>query len=139
MKITLKLVFSLVLVVVVVALVFSYWQASLVEPERVQQIWITGFWRAFVQALFVALTALVVIYLNVMAPIRKTTEWIKGVRLGEPVTKLKGLHKTILGPLAHEITRMVRSLENARSAAEEEARLRQTTESVWTKERLKNL
>ncbi|MBP9865507.1 MAG: trehalose-6-phosphate synthase [Candidatus Omnitrophica bacterium] len=105
--------------------------------DRVRRIWLNSFLRALVQALLVGLTALIVVYLNVMTPIRKTTEWIKKIRLGEMPGKLNPKDQVLLGPLANEISKMAKSLEMARSAAEEEARLRQSTASLWTAERLK--
>ena len=39
-------------------------------------------------------------------------------------------------PLVHEVTHLVKRLEAARAVAEEEARLREAGESLWTAERL---
>ncbi|MBI3315491.1 MAG: trehalose-6-phosphate synthase [Candidatus Omnitrophica bacterium] len=105
--------------------------------ERVRRIWVNSFWRAMIQSLLVALTTLIIIYLGVMTPIRRTTEWIRRLRRGEPVEEMNPKHRVLLGPLAGEISKMAKSLEAARLAAEEEARLRQSAESLWTAERLK--
>ena len=43
----------------------------------------------------------------------------------------------VFKPLAQEVTNLARSLETARAAAEEEARLRAKGESLWTPERLR--
>src|SRR3989338_5934426 len=51
--------------------------------ERVKRIWVNSFWRALIQALLVALTTLIIIYLSVMTPIKRTTEWIRRIRRGE--------------------------------------------------------
>ncbi len=105
--------------------------------DRVRRIWLNSFLRGLVQALCVGLTALIVIYLNVMSPIRKTTDWIRRIRLGDSPEQLNPKNQVLLGPLATEISKMAKSLEKARHAAEHEARLRQSTESLWTAERLK--
>lgn len=105
--------------------------------ERVKRIWVNSFWRALIQALLVALTTLIIIYLSVMTPIKKTTEWIRRIRRGESPRDIHPKHQVLLGPLAGEISKMAKSLEMARFAAEEEARLRQSSESLWTPERLK--
>ena len=105
--------------------------------ERVNRIWVNSFWRALIQALLVGLTTLIIIYLSVMTPIKRTTEWIRKIRRGESSEGMNPKHHVLLGPLAGEISKMVKSLETARSAAEEEARLRQSSESLWTAERLK--
>lgn len=105
--------------------------------ERVTRIWVNSFWRALIQALLVGLTTLIIIYLSVMTPIKRTTEWIKKIRRGEFPDEINPKHQVLLGPLAGEISKMAKSLEMARSAAEEEARLRHSSESLWTPERLK--
>jgi len=105
--------------------------------DRVRRIWINSFWRALIQALLITVTTIFVIYLNVMKPIQKTTEWMKRIRRGETQENLDPKNTQLLGPLAKEITRMAKSLERARISAEEEARLRYMTESQWTPERLK--
>ena len=105
--------------------------------ERVKRIWVNSFWRALIQALLVALTTLIIIYLSVMTPIKRTTEWIRRIRRGESPKDINPKHQVLLGPLAGEISKMAKSLETARFAAEEEARLRQSSESIWTPERLK--
>jgi trehalose 6-phosphate synthase len=105
--------------------------------ERVGRIWINSFWRALIQSLLVGLTTLVLIYLSVMTPIKRTTDWIRRLRRGELVEEIDPRHRVLLGPLAGEISKMAKSLGLARIAAEEEARLRQSSESLWTAERLK--
>ncbi|MDO9540794.1 MAG: trehalose-6-phosphate synthase [Kiritimatiellia bacterium] len=105
--------------------------------ERVHRIWAHSFLRALVQAFLTALAMFFIIYLNVTAPIRKATDWIRRIRQGESPSKIDPQSEVLLGPLANEITKMAKSLEKARLAAEEEARLRHATESLWTSERLK--
>lgn len=105
--------------------------------ERVRRIWINSFWRALFQSLLVALTTLVMIYLSVMLPLRHATDWLKRVRRGEHGAALHKNDRVLLGPLAEEISKVVKNLEMARLSAEKEALLRQSTESLWTPERLK--
>jgi trehalose 6-phosphate synthase len=107
--------------------------------DRVKRIWRNSFWRALIQVFLISLTTFIIIYLNVMAPIKKAAEWIKSIRLGESseVIQLKPDAQRLLGPLAREVTKMAKSLEMAKLSAEEEARLRQSSESLWTPERLR--
>lgn len=105
--------------------------------ERVQRILISSFWRALIQALLISLTTFLVIYFNVVNPLKRTTEWIRRIRKGEPSRPLNSKEQLLLGPLALELTRMAKSLEMARAAAEEEARLRYSSEARWTQQRLK--
>jgi trehalose-6-phosphate synthase len=105
--------------------------------ERVNRIWINSFWRALIQSLLVALTTLIMIYLSVTAPIRRATDWLRRVRRGDAAGRLPKRDRILLGPLADEISKIAKNLEAARLTAEREARLRQSTESLWTAERLK--
>jgi len=105
--------------------------------DRVKRLLLNNFFRALIQALLISLTTFIVIFYNVVTPIRKTTDWIRKIRKGESFRPLNAKEQLLLGPLALEITRMAKSLEVARSAAEEEARLRYSSESRWTPQRLK--
>lgn len=105
--------------------------------DRVRRLWINSFWRAGIQAFLIAIVTALLVYLNIMTPIRRATEWIKKVRKGEVCEKFDLQGQQLLGPLANEITKMAKSLQMARLSAEEEARLRHTTDSRWTPERLK--
>ncbi len=105
--------------------------------ERVQRLLINSFLRALIQALLIALTTFLIIYFNVMTPIKRTTEWIRKIRKGESLRPLHPKQLLLLGPLALEISQMAKSLQMARAAAEEEARLRYSSEARWTPQRLK--
>lgn len=105
--------------------------------DRVKRLLISNFWRASIQAFLISLVTFFIIYFNVMTPIKKTTSWIRKIRRGERSRPLNAEEQLLLGPLALEITQMAKSLDIARSAAEEEARLRYTSESRWTPQRLK--
>ncbi len=88
------------------------------------------------QALIVALATYLVVRWDLMGPMLAVTEWMKNLRTNRespppPVTQ------SLLDPLAKEVSEMAKSLTEARAAAEEEARLRQSGEAVWTPERLK--
>ena len=105
--------------------------------DRVTRLLLSNFWRASIQAFLISLVTFFIIYFNVMTPIKKTTTWIRKIRRGERSRPLNAEEQLLLGPLALEITQMAKSLDIARSAAEEEARLRYTSESRWTPQRLK--
>ncbi len=105
--------------------------------ERVNRIWVNTFWRAAIQSFLIALVALVILYLQIMTPIRVATDWVRRIRQGAAIDDFDPKGRLLLGSLAEEIAKMAKSLEVARLAAEEEARLRQSVESLWTSERLK--
>src|SRR5262249_40378300 len=52
------------------------------------------------------------------------------------VGRIKPVDMELFRPLAREVATMAESLNNARTAAEREARLRETGESIWTADRL---
>jgi trehalose-6-phosphate synthase len=100
----------------------------------------TELWRNQVIGLLVQVSAIVVLTLllvrwSVLKPLARTAAWLQEFRLGRldqsPLAE-GGLFK----PLVHEVTHLVKRLEAARAVAEEEARLREAGESVWTAERL---
>ena len=120
---------------VVYELTFFYGTGSIYG--RIKQLWIDAFFRLLVQVFFIALAMAILVYFVVVGPIKKTTEWVKKVRRGETPPVLDPKNEKILGPLTREISQMAKSLVRARSAAEKEARLRHSSESLWTPERLK--
>ncbi len=136
-----RLLVSLVVVMLLVAIGFSCWQTQHLDAyhtAEVQRIWLNNFTRALVQIVFITMTTLAVIYASVMRPMSQVTDWIRQLRLGRsPKPSLDPKHRRFLGALGKEISRLVSNLETARISAEEEARLRMTAESLWTPERLK--
>ncbi len=74
---------------------------------------------------------------TVTRPIARIAEWTKQLKTGQPVAPPPEADASLFGPIAGEVTGLARTLARARAAAEHEARLRLTGESVWTEERLK--
>jgi trehalose 6-phosphate synthase len=74
---------------------------------------------------------------SVTRPIARIAEWTKQMKAGRPVAPPPDADESLFGPLATEVTGLARTLARARSAAEQEARLRLAGESLWTEERLK--
>ncbi len=117
--------------------VLSLFYESPFAHEKTKRLWLNSFMRTFVQAFFVSLALLFIVYLNLLAPIKRMAEWMKRIRLGEnPKYPLEKSEK-FLYPLIKEVSNMAKSLTVAREAAEQEARLRLSSEAVWTPERLK--
>jgi trehalose 6-phosphate synthase len=116
------------------ALVLFY-DASYIQ-ERVRSIWQENFIRLLVQALLVSLTILLILRWSLFGPITKMTDWMKRLRKGE-VDEASLFHDVLLKPLAAEVTQLAKSLSAARTAAEEEARLRRAANWRWTRESLK--
>ncbi len=104
---------------------------------RVEQIWADNFVRLLIYAFAIAVTTLIVVRWSIHGPIARMAEWMKQLRLGQVPEGKPPVPEALFKPLASEAARMVSSLAQARASAEHEARLRLTSESLWTAERLK--
>ncbi|MBI4371400.1 MAG: trehalose-6-phosphate synthase [Elusimicrobia bacterium] len=100
------------------------------------RMWRHNFLRLLSHAVLISLVSLLIIRWNILAPIDQMTGWMKQIRSGE-TSAAPPVARGLFEPLASEATQMARSLAAARAAAEEEARLRQQGQSLWTPERLK--
>jgi trehalose-6-phosphate synthase len=113
--------------------------ASYIEAQS-WRIWRETFLRVLAQVAFIVLFSLLIVRWTIGRPIAKTAQWMRELRTGkegyaEPPPELP--QEALLQPLAHEVTHLARSLHAARAAAEEEARLREAGESLWTAEKLR--
>lgn len=101
------------------------------------KVWREAFLRVLVQTLLISLITLLIVRWSILAPISKTAQWLRELRTrGTPLPPSLP-EAELFKPLMKEATHLVRSLSAARAAAEEEARLRDTSESLWTAERLR--
>ncbi|MEW6325364.1 MAG: trehalose-6-phosphate synthase [Nitrospirota bacterium] len=104
---------------------------------RLSEMWRHNFLRLLLQASLISIAALLIIRWSIVGPIAKAADWMKKLRMGEASEPFAFLKADLFAPLTREITVMAKNLQMAREAAEEEARLREAAESVWTPERLK--
>jgi len=105
--------------------------------ERLSLIWKNNFIRFLVNALVISLTTLLLIRWSMAGPIAKMAEWMKHLRTGKSREPFRLPSGGVFEPLTKEVAQMAKSISVARNAAEEEARLRQAAESIWTPARLK--
>jgi trehalose-6-phosphate synthase len=109
--------------------------ASFIQ-ESTRRMWRDTLVHAALQTLFIALLALVMMRWVFRETITRVAGWMRSLRLGkasaQPIDR-----SGILAPLTHEAEQMAQSLGVARAAADEEARLREAGESMWTAERLR--
>ncbi|HRY29969.1 MAG TPA: trehalose-6-phosphate synthase, partial [Elusimicrobiota bacterium] len=101
------------------------------------RIWRQAFLRVLIQMFLIALVTLLIIRWSVVDPITQMAEWMKKLRAGEEAEPSALPKAAIFAPIAKEVTTFARHLSAAKMAAEEEARLRQAAESLWTPDRLK--
>ena len=100
------------------------------------EIWRVTFLRVLIQTLFIALATLLIVRWSIAGPIARTAQWMRELRTGKSVDRPNLPATDLIEPLMREVTHFTRSLTAARAAAETEARLRETAESLWTPERL---
>ncbi len=106
---------------------------------RIEDIWKNNLFRLFIQASLLSLATLLLIKWLIYTPIKSLVESLKVARSGErePDSR-RPVNSLFFRPLVNEITNIRRSLQEARSTASEEARLRlEEVNSPWTAERLK--
>ena len=93
--------------------------------------------NAAVQTLLITGLALVLVRWTFTGPLTRTAKWLSTLRTGQPhVPPVLGQGE-IFDQLNKEVSHLARDLNVARATAEEEARLRDSSASLWTAERLR--
>jgi len=100
------------------------------------RIWRETFLSALAHVFIIVLLTLVIVRWSIAGPIARTAHWMKALRTGRAVARIKAHDLDLFRPLAREVATFAESLHTARSAAELEARLRESGESTWTADRL---
>ncbi|HYK49488.1 MAG TPA: trehalose-6-phosphate synthase, partial [Terriglobales bacterium] len=73
---------------------------------------------------------------SIAGPIARAAQWMRALRTGRISSRQEMPDLEMFRPLAREVATMAHSLSQARLAAENEARLREAGESLWTADRL---
>ena len=110
--------------------------ASYIEAQSAR-IWRETLWHVIAQVLLIVLITVMIIRWTIILPISRTAQWMKELRVGRTTPRPKIPQEDFLAPFSQEVVNLTRSLAEARATAEEEARLRETGESMWTAERLR--
>ena len=100
-----------------------------------------GIWRralasAGTQAILIVAITLLIIRSSLGKPLGRMAQWLREQRAGGGAGSTPPRLR-IFDPLIDEVAQLATSLNAARAAAEEEARLREAADSVWTPERLR--
>jgi alpha,alpha-trehalose-phosphate synthase [UDP-forming] len=110
--------------------------AGYIHAESLR-IWRQTFLSALAYVFLIVLTTLLIVRWSIAGPIARTAHWMKALRTGRAAAaRIKAPDLEMFRPLAREVATFAESLNTARSAAELEARLRDTGESLWTADRL---
>jgi trehalose 6-phosphate synthase len=100
------------------------------------RIWRETFLSALAHVVLIVLITLLIVRWSIAGPIARTAHWMKALRTGRGTVRIKVPDLELFRPLAREVATFAESLNTARSAAELEARLRESGESMWTADRL---
>ncbi len=100
------------------------------------QVWRESFVRVLVQVFLIVLITLLIVRWSITGPIARAALWMRALRTGKISFRHAPPDLAAFRPLAREFATLAESLTNARSAAENEARLRDTAQSLWTADRL---
>ena len=113
-------------------------QDAVYVQSQVAHIWRIAFVRVLVQVFLITLVTLLVVRWSIVGPIARMAEWMKQLRAGEASGPTFALPKEdLFAPITKEVSTFARHLSDAKAAAGEEARLRQSADALWTPERLK--
>jgi len=110
--------------------------ASYIDAHN-SKIWRDTFKNVLVQMLLISTITLLIVRWTMERPVKRLAQWLHDLRAGstEPHPELPA--GDVFKPLTLEVTHLADSLKLARASAEEEARLRETANSLWTAERLR--
>ena len=100
------------------------------------RVWSRVFVHIAGLALVIVAITLLIVRWSLAGPIARAAQWVKTLRTGRHAVQPQNAELDFLQPLAREMAPLAESMRQARAAAEIEARLRNTNESLWTAERL---
>jgi trehalose 6-phosphate synthase len=98
--------------------------------------WSRVFVHIALQVLVIVAITLLIVRWSLAGPIARVALWMKALRTGRHAAPPSANDLDFLLPLAREVAPLAESMQQARAAAETEARLRNSNESVWTAQRL---
>jgi trehalose-6-phosphate synthase len=99
-------------------------------------VWRRSFFRVLAQVFLIVFITLLIVRWSITGPIARASLWIRALHTGKISFRQDVPDLEMFRPLAREVATMAESLNHARSAAKNEARLREAGESMWTADRL---
>jgi alpha,alpha-trehalose-phosphate synthase [UDP-forming] len=109
--------------------------ASYIRAQSLRA-WREVFLRVLVQMFLIVFITLLIVRWSIAGPIARAAQWMRALRMGRISTRQQMPDLDLFKPLAWEVATLAESLNQARNAAENEARLREASESMWTADRL---
>jgi trehalose 6-phosphate synthase len=110
--------------------------ASYIDAHN-SKIWRDTFKNVLVQMLLISTITLLIVRWTMERPIKRLAQWLQDLRAGSAAPHPDLPSNDVFKPLTLEVTHLADSLKIARASAVEEARLRETANSLWTAERLR--
>jgi trehalose 6-phosphate synthase len=106
---------------------------------RLKEIWKQNLFRFLILSVLLVFSTVLMVRWSITGPVAKLAEWMRDVRTSKPNSAKREVpfRGDVLAPLVSEVTQLAKSLAVAQKRAEEEARLRLSSESLWTPEGLK--
>jgi trehalose 6-phosphate synthase len=104
---------------------------------RESDLWRRSLAGVLVQTLLIVCVTMAILNWSLHRPMRRLAEWLGELRRGAELVDLELPEGAAFQPIRREAARLATSLASARAAAEEEARLRDTSDSLWTPQRLR--
>jgi trehalose-6-phosphate synthase len=104
--------------------------------EESLHIWREAFLRVLAYVFLIVLITLLIVRWSIAGPIARTAQWMRALRTGRISSRQNASDLDLFRPLVREVAAFADSLNQARSAAETEAHLRESSESLWTADRL---
>ncbi|HXE63642.1 MAG TPA: trehalose-6-phosphate synthase [Bryobacteraceae bacterium] len=104
---------------------------------RESDLWRRSLAGVLLQTLLIVLVTMAILRWSLHRPMNRLAEWLRELHKGEPQAQMEFSEEEAFRPVQREAARLATSLASARAAAEEEARLRDTSDSLWTPERLR--
>src|ERR1700732_4211415 len=98
--------------------------------------WRQTFFRVLAQGFLIVLITLLIVRWSIAGPIARAALWMRGLRTGKISVRQGVPDLDMFRPLAREVAHKAQSRTPARNAAENEARLRDASEAMWTADRL---
>jgi trehalose 6-phosphate synthase len=89
-----------------------------------------------VQVFLIVFITVLIVRWSIAGPIARAAQWMRALRMGRVSSHQQMPDLDLFKPLAWEVVTLAESLSQARTAAENEARLREAGESLWTADRL---
>jgi len=122
----------------IVGALAMFYDSSYIDIH-LKEIWKENLARFLILSILAVFSTVLVVRWSVTGPIARLAAWMRDMRTARPdvMRYREPLRGDVLSPLVSEVTQLAKSLAIAQQQAEEEARLRLQSESLWTPQSLK--